>query len=190
MPSLHPADPRADKELWCTACKSSHKPTEEHTICPTGGFPHLHAKLPPDLYIDFKGWRFRPPFHCMYCGIEVCPDQWAFSRSCGSCDVGNSHTARLHVFDRRLFAGPHELVDAHDAYFLDEGRFLSPADAQKYRVLNPRKPLFAERFDRCDQFDALRTIGRTCNCTCIHTVHPVANHAFGCPDNLLAPSQG
>jgi len=94
-----------------------------------------------DLYIDYKGWRFRPPFHCMYCGVEVDPLQWAFSRSCAGCDVSESRTARLSIYDPRIFAGPHELIDPHDAYFLNEDRFLSPTDAEKYPVLNPSKPL-------------------------------------------------
>jgi hypothetical protein len=99
-----------------------------------------HTVFPADLYIDFKGWRFRPPYHCMRCGVVVDPLQWAFSRSCGPCDCSESHTARLHVFDPRLFAGLHELIDAKDSHFLTEERFLSPADAEKYPVLDPPKP--------------------------------------------------
>lgn len=92
-----------------------------------------------DIYIDYKGWRWRAPFHCMYCGVEVSARQWAFSRSCGGCDVSPSHTARLHVVSHHIFAGPHELIDPKDQYFLTEDRFLSPADAEKYPVLNPAK---------------------------------------------------
>lgn len=93
-----------------------------------------------DLYIDFKGWRFRPPFHCMRCGVEVCPRQWAFSRSCGACDTGNSHTARLHAVDRRLFAGHHELINSKDSHFLTEDRFIPAEAAKDYPVLDPPRP--------------------------------------------------
>jgi hypothetical protein len=139
---MHPADPRAEKEYWCSTCKTKHKPSEAHPICPSDDFPHLHAKFPTDLYIDFKGWRFRAPFHCMYCAVEVCPHQWAFSRSCGGCDVSNSHTARLSIFDGRIFSGPRELIDAKDSHFLTEERFLDPKDAEKFPVRNPMKPTF------------------------------------------------
>jgi hypothetical protein len=144
--SLHPADPRADKKYWCSTCKKQHTPTDEHPICPSADFPHLHAKFPADLYIDFKGWRFRPPFHCMYCGIEVCPHQWAFSRSCGPCDTGDSHTARLPVFGGLIFAGKHELIDPNDTYFIEADRFILPADAEKYPVRNPRKLPLEQQF--------------------------------------------
>jgi hypothetical protein len=155
------------------------------------------AALPADLYIDFKGWRFRPPFHCMYCGVEVDPLQWAYSRSCGGCDVGQSHTRRLNVFERRIFAGPHELVDPSAEHFIPEECFLPLSNIEKYPVIDPPNPIRmpvlppffpSGGFSRgCDQMDAQRTLGRVCNCTCLHTVHPVANHSYGCPDNTLAP---
>jgi hypothetical protein len=94
-----------------------------------------------DLYIDYKGWRWTAPFACIRCGVEVSPEQWAFSRSCGSCDCGVSPTARLRITDPRLFAGPHELFDPFDSHFLTADRFLDPADREKYPVLNPPKPL-------------------------------------------------
>ena len=148
--------------------------------------------LPDDLYIDYKGWRFRPPFHCMYCGIEVDPLQWAFSRSCGGCDVSKSHTARLSIFDPRVFAGPHELIDPNDGYFLDADRFLSPADAEKYPVLNPSLtypfPLTSHTLG-CDQSDAKIKLKRVCKCTCLHTVHPVMDHFPECPEFSIAEPQ-
>lgn len=145
--ALHPDDPRAGKEYWCSTCKAKHKPTEEHPICPSDEFAHLHAKFPQDLYIEFKGWRFRAPFHCMRCGVEVCPHQWAFSRSCGGCDVSDSHTARLSIFDGRLFAGPKELIDRSDPHFLTEDRFLPVSDAEKYPVRNPKKKTLLEFYN-------------------------------------------
>ena len=100
-----------------------------------------------DIYIDFKGWRWKAPFACMRCGIEVDPLQWAYSRSCGSCDVGKSHTARLHAFDARLFAGPHELIDRDDQFFLAEDRFLDPAEREKFPVLDPPQQPFPPIFE-------------------------------------------
>jgi hypothetical protein len=177
---LHDSDPRKRKDFWCSTCKQMHSPSENHPLCATGE-PHLHIPFPADLYIDFKGWRFTAPFHCMGCGIVVCPQQWAFSRSCGGCDVSHSHTRRLSVFDRRFFSGPAEVIDIKDPYFLEEERFLDPATADKYPVLNPSKPLIPQTWG-CDQSDAIEKLGRPCKCTCLHTVHPVANHAFGCPE--------
>jgi hypothetical protein len=141
--ALHPADPRKDIEVWCIDCKRRHAPTDEHLLCPTGE-GHLHKAFPADLYIDFKGWRFTPPFHCMYCGCEVCPFQWAFSRSCGGCDVGDSHTRRLNVWDRRIFAGPRQLIDSKDPYFISEDRFLPLSDIEKHPVLKPPKSFIPE----------------------------------------------
>lgn len=182
---LHPADPRANQEYWCSTCKERHKPSADHPVCPSSD-DHLHAKFPNDLYIDFKGWRFYPPFHCMYCGIEVCPHQWAFSRSCGGCDVSDSHTARLSIFDGRIFAGRRDLIDDNDSHFIPADRFLPPSAAEKFPVRNPPKPwpvptAIFERFE-CDQNDALDKLGRMCLCTCLHTVHPVENHSLGCPE--------
>ena len=92
-----------------------------------------------DLYVDYKGWRFRAPFFCMRCGAEVDVLQWAFSRSCGACDCGKSPTARLYITDRRLFAGSHELINPDDSHFLEADRFIPAEDAAKYPVLDPPK---------------------------------------------------
>jgi hypothetical protein len=95
--------------------------------------------LDDDLYVDYKGWRFRPPFFCMRCGVKVDVIQWAFSRSCGACDCGKSPTARLYITDRRFFAGAHELIDPDDSHFLEPDRFIDAAEASKYPVLDPPK---------------------------------------------------
>ena len=50
-----------------------------------------------------RGWRFWPPYACGRCGRTVSASQFAFSRSCGGCDHGDSHTARVEVFDKRWF---------------------------------------------------------------------------------------
>jgi hypothetical protein len=141
-----------------------------------------------DIFIEFKGWRWTAPFACMRCGIEVSAEQWAFSRSCGGCDCGHSPTARLHAMDARLFAGPHELIDAKDRFFLTEDRFLDPAEREKYPVLTPPTPVHFPPLQHfgCDQTDAIYKLGKACQCTCLHTVHPVANHFPGCPEFKVA----
>lgn len=99
-----------------------------------------HGPAPEGVYIDFRGYRWTPPFICFRCGIEVCHMQWAFSRTCGPCDVSNSHTARLRY---GIFAGPHAALEPHDPRdpgTLLEGDMLDPADRMKYPVLNPPKP--------------------------------------------------
>lgn len=145
---MHDLDPRKGREFWCTTCKRSHEPTEEHPICDAdNGINHLHAKPPKDLFIDFRGWRWTAPFICFYCGIEVCFLQWAFSRSCGGCDVSNSHTARLRF--HQCFAGPHELRDKDDSLFIPEDRMVDPGERDKHPVLNPRREPFPPvPFDR------------------------------------------
>jgi hypothetical protein len=109
--------------------------------------PHClgeHELVPEGAYFDFKGWRFTPPFICMGCGIETCYKQWAFSRSCGSCDVSHSPTRRLQY--GACFVGPHTQIqfpiDPRDPGALLEGNMLDPADREKYPVINPPKPLF------------------------------------------------
>jgi len=98
---------------------------------------------PPDepegIFFIYKGWKFTPPFHCIYCGVQVDHRQWAFSRSCGGCDVGNSHTAKLHL--HQWTAGPHELVDPNDSLLLKKENFVPLEKVQKMQPRNPRKPL-------------------------------------------------
>jgi hypothetical protein len=119
-------------------CKREHAPTTEHPLCRFDK-AFLHAPPPKDIYFDFKGWKFRPPFICMGCGIEVCFRQWAFSRSCGACDVGNSPTRRLLY--GKCFTGPRELVDSEAEYFIPESHFVEPTEREKYPVLRRKKPL-------------------------------------------------
>lgn len=58
------------KDGLCLACGGHHDPD------------------PEDTYVDFKGYRFKPPFYCMCCGKEICGRQFAFGRCCGVCDMG------------------------------------------------------------------------------------------------------
>ena len=54
---------------FCTTCGGHHEPD-------------------PPSYMDFKGRRFRSPFHCLCCGKETCARQFAWGRTCGYCDSG------------------------------------------------------------------------------------------------------
>jgi hypothetical protein len=105
----------------------------------------LHESV-QNVFFIYKGYRFTPPFHCMYCGVEVCAHQWAFSRSCGGCDVGNSHTAKLHLF--QWTAGPHELVDEKDSHLLPADQFVPLEEVIKKSPINPPKrwPPFGHQF--------------------------------------------
>lgn len=143
---LHNADPRKDRKLWCSTCKSQHEPTPEHPICEScGGFPHLHLKPPSDIYFNFKGWKFTAPFHCLTCGVEVCYLQWAFSRSCGGCDVSVSHTAKLHYY--QWTAGPHVELNPDDHGMMTKDTFVPLEEVAKKTPLIPSKfPPFGHRF--------------------------------------------
>jgi hypothetical protein len=69
-----------------------------------------------NVFFDFKGWRFYPPFYCMCCGVEVSQEQWAFGRYCGVCDTGACRRGNLHTFSRRgVYYGNAELIDAIEA---------------------------------------------------------------------------
>lgn len=56
-------------------------------------------------HFDFRGWRFFAPFFCFRCGRVIAGNQFAFSRSCGGCDVSDSKTSLLRLVDHRVFVG-------------------------------------------------------------------------------------
>ena len=74
------------KAHFCQTCGGHHEPDTE------------------DSWVDFRGYRFRPPFRCMCCGKEICVRQFAYGRCCGSCDTGACQT------DNRAF----QLSAAHE----------------------------------------------------------------------------
>jgi hypothetical protein len=95
-------------ELWCSTCKTRHLPTEAHPVCRDGiQSPHLHQPFPVDISMEHRGWRFFYPFYCFTCGARVCPHQFAFSRSCGPCNLSESRSRILSPMERRIFAGRH-----------------------------------------------------------------------------------
>jgi hypothetical protein len=76
-----------------------------------------HEPAPPGIYFDFKGWRFTPPFHCMCCGAETCYKQWAYGRSCGTCDTGACQARRLHsrLHEGKVYYGNAVLINEEEA---------------------------------------------------------------------------
>ena len=93
-------------EYWCCTCRTDHHPTSAHPLCPDSP-THLHVPIPPSVFMDHRGWRFFYPFYCFTCARRVCPRQFAFSRSCGGCDVSHSRTAVISPFAKKIFAGRH-----------------------------------------------------------------------------------
>ena len=61
--------------------------------------------------IEFRGYRFWPPFFCFTCGRGISANQWLFSRICGSCD-SELGLIRSRSTDGRIFAGRVEIEEA------------------------------------------------------------------------------
>ncbi len=94
-----------------------------------------------DLYVDFRGWRFFEPFYCMACARRVEPRQFAFSRSCGACDVSNSRTAILRF--GKCFSGRREKLPdhgSHRAHLKDDTVFID-VNSDECRELIRNVPL-------------------------------------------------
>jgi hypothetical protein len=91
---------------------------------------------PSKISCEFRGWKFFFPFFCFYCGLQVEPEQWAFSRCCGNCDVGSSPNHRL--FGMKCFAGVHVKLASHNVEKgdLPDDCFVDPADRDKYPPLS------------------------------------------------------
>jgi hypothetical protein len=110
---------------YCLDCHGYHAPTAEHPSCRLCSFGTVHAPAPVDIcFRDYKGWNFTPPFHCMCCGKEICFHQWAFGRSCGTCDTGACHKERLH--------------ERCDVVFYGNGEMVDPKEAERYRLTPDR----------------------------------------------------
>jgi hypothetical protein len=79
-----------------------------------------------DVFVDFKGWRFRAPFRCLCCGIVISVRQFCFGRDCATCDIGNCRHPNSHC-SQGCYSGPRELIDINAKYFISEDRWLNPA---------------------------------------------------------------
>jgi hypothetical protein len=123
-------------EFYCADCHGYHLPTTEHPACRFCRFS-IHKPPPEDICFDYRGWIFTPPFICMGCGIETCYRQWAFSRSCGPCDVSNSTTRRLLI--GKCFAGPHRLSSDRTDAFIPADHFVDPSEREKYPPMRPMR---------------------------------------------------
>lgn len=69
-----------------------------------------HEPDSPDARVDWAGYEFTPPFRCMCCGKDICAQQFAFGRACGTCDIGacqtdNAAFRKEAVHDRPSWAG-------------------------------------------------------------------------------------
>jgi len=77
-----------------------------------------------EIFVDFKGWRFTPPFRCLCCGREIDVQQFCYGRYCGICDTGK---CRNHnKLTGRCYSGPRESVNPKDEYFIMPERWLNP----------------------------------------------------------------
>lgn len=103
----------------------------------------------PDVYVDFKGWRFRAPFRCMCCGRMISLRQFCFGRACGGCDCGQ---CRGHRPQRHLaYSGPRELIDPKDPYFITEDRWRNPPSGLEDHCADatfPEQMAFEERMEK------------------------------------------
>jgi hypothetical protein len=57
--------------------------------------PHCfgeHELDTSDIWVEWKGKKYFAPFLCLCCGKETCARQWAYGRSCATCDTGICQT--------------------------------------------------------------------------------------------------
>lgn len=91
--------------------------------------------------IYHRGYRFWPPYACGRCGEPISAHQFAFSRSCGGCDVGQSHTARLFFGDPHWFVlGKVDLENDKDSALIQPD-FIPAHTRRDFAVLNPMRPV-------------------------------------------------
>jgi hypothetical protein len=74
--------------------------------------------------IDFRGWKFWPPFFCMSCGRPINTNQWLFARICGGCDTGRA--ARISMLEKVNFAGRVEKLPSVDGDRCIVKQFIDP----------------------------------------------------------------
>lgn len=105
--------------------------------------PNINAAdfYPAEIYVDFKGWRFRAPFRCMCCGRIIDIQQFCYGRYCGICDMGKcEHKNGRNAFGIMCYSGPREIIDANDPYFLVPERWLNPETGLEGGGENPYPP--------------------------------------------------
>ena len=78
------------------------KLTTRDLYCPSCG--GHHEEDPPDVCVDFRGYRFTKPFYCICCGKELCFKQFTCARACSFCDTGacqfwNKHYRTQYAHD-------------------------------------------------------------------------------------------
>lgn len=91
--------------------------------------PHCggeHEPDPTDCWVDFEGYRYKPPFRCMCCGKEICARQFAFERCCGPCDMGACQTNNIGfqkaaVHDRPEWVVPYNAEESRKRFAASVG---------------------------------------------------------------------
>lgn len=87
-----------------------------------------------------RGYRFFPPFVCGACGDPISVRQFAFSRSCGGCDVNRSTTRRFSPYDHRRFLGGRVVLEDGSDRWRIHPVFIPAAEAKNYPRIAPRVP--------------------------------------------------
>jgi len=110
-------------------------------------------------FVDFKGWRFKPPYRCLCCGVIVTLQQFCVGRTCGSCGTGKCNHFKIH--QGTLYSGPREIQNRNDPFFLSEDKFRPigelPAQQKVFserRDIPRRKPVRTNEFP--NKFSDLR----------------------------------
>jgi len=82
------------------------------------GHGGVRVNIPLDKVTGYT-WNtmLTPPFHCMCCGAETCYKQWAYGRSCGTCDTGACQARRLHsrLHEGKVYYGNAVLINEEEA---------------------------------------------------------------------------
>jgi len=97
--------------------------------------------VPQEIFVDFRGKRFYPPFKCLCCGKEVDVQQFCYGRTCGYCDCGKCQT-KEHGYEnghnrRDIFEQAEDVPqDKHEHKFQGDKCFCG-YDAKKHSEAYP-----------------------------------------------------
>jgi hypothetical protein len=83
--------------------------------------------------IDYNGRRYRPPYQCFCCGAVISREQFAFSRTCPTCDIGGCTHPPFDPSSILSESIPSELVDLVEILM----RKIGYETAQKAELLCP-----------------------------------------------------